>query len=51
LVQVLVNARGKKARRTFFPRSADREIALPEVDGNVKSGAGSPTAGTVLDMV
>jgi len=50
-VQVLVKASGKNARRTFFPRSAESEIALPDVEGNVKSGAGSPTSGTELDMM
>src|SRR5258708_39627554 len=49
-VQVLVNASGKKASSTFFPRRPDSEMLLPIVDGNVKSGAGVPTAGTELAM-
>src|SRR5258708_37844650 len=49
-VQVLVNASGKKASSTFFPRRPDSEMLLPIVDGNVKSGAGVPTAGTEVAM-
>src|SRR5258708_11962231 len=49
-VEVLVNASGKKASSTFFPRRPDSEMLLPIVDGNVKSGAGVPTAGTELAM-
>src|SRR5258708_8738180 len=49
-VQVLVNASGKKASSTFFPRRPDSEMLLPIVEGNVKSGAGVPTAGAGLAM-
>lgn len=44
-VQVLVNAKGKKASRTRLPRKAESVTSFPEVDGKVKSGAGEPTGG------
>jgi hypothetical protein len=44
-VQTLVNASGKKAMRTFFPRSWERVTLSPEVEGRVKSGAGVPGVG------
>ena len=47
VVHVLVNARGKNAISTFFPRSDESVTSLPAVDGRVKSGAGEPTAGMV----
>ena len=49
-VQVLVNASGKKASRTFRPRRPESVTACPEVDGSVKSGARDPTAGTAVVM-
>src|SRR3954464_11624863 len=44
-VQVLVNARGKNASSTFFPRKSD-SVTGPLVAFRVKSGASVPTAGT-----
>jgi len=50
-VQVLVNARGKKASRTFFPRNFESVTALPTVDGSVKSGAFVPTESGMANSV
>jgi hypothetical protein len=41
-----VKASGKNAISTLdFPANCDSEIFSPDVDGNVKSGARSPTIG------
>jgi hypothetical protein len=45
-VQVPENASGKNASNTGFPRCAESVNFSPDVDGSVKSGARSPTAGT-----
>jgi hypothetical protein len=44
-VHTLVKARGKKASRTFFPRSLESVMSTPAVEGSVKSGAGVAAAG------
>src|SRR5262245_4447499 len=47
-VQVLVNARGKNARSTFFfPRNSPSATSRPAVDGNENAGAGVPISGAV----
>ena len=46
VVQTPVNASGKNANTTFDrPRNAESVNSVPDVDGNVKSGASVPTAG------